>query len=402
MSDLLGPSAERIHVLQVVGNAIVGGMENGVLRLVERLPRDRFAISVIAPFESLFTERLRELGAEVFVTTVTEEPSWPSIQLTCALVRARGVDVLHAHLPNAHVLAALAGKLTGRPVLATIHGLAATPLDIEVQRAASTHLGVVCRASSFHALGVGIDPGHVHFIPNGVDTDRFRPLKVRDGALRSRFGIEADALVVGFVGRLSHEKGPEVFLRMALSVGSSRPGTRFVMVGEGPMLSELEAYVERFGLSESVHFAGMQDDMAAVLHEFDVAVSSSHSEAMPFAVMEAMSSGLPVVACKVGGVADLVQHGITGWIANEGDHDGLATRVVDLLDDAALRTRTGLAARERACSRFGVAGSVDATARLLARLSQERRVDARRGSLHEAARPLRASGGTMKPAARAG
>jgi len=205
MNDNLASSvtaSSRIHVLQIVGNAIVGGMENYVVRLVERLPRERYEVSVLAPFESPFTDRLREFGAEVFITQVTDEPSWQSIQLASALIQSRAVDVIQSHLPNAHVLAALAGRLTGRPVLATVHGRAMTTLDIEVQRLAGSHLAVVCRHSYFQALGIGIDPRHVHFVPNGVDVDRFRPQPSRSGALRTRFAIDADAPLVGFVGRL--------------------------------------------------------------------------------------------------------------------------------------------------------------------------------------------------------
>src|SRR5690242_2675367 len=119
-------ASARTHILQIVGNAIVGGMENYVVRLVERLPRDRFGVSVLAPFESPCTDQLRAAGADVFITQVTDEPSWQSIQLACSLIQSRHVDVVQSHLPNAHVLAALAGRLTGRPVLATVHGRAMT------------------------------------------------------------------------------------------------------------------------------------------------------------------------------------------------------------------------------------------------------------------------------------
>ena len=394
--------APRTHVLQVVGNAIVGGMENYVVRLVERLPRERFAVSVLAPFESPFTDQLRDAGADVFITKISDEPSWQSIQLASSLIQSRGVDVVQSHLPNAHVLAALAGRLTGRPVLATVHGRAMTTLDMEVQKLAGTHLAVVCRHSYFQALGVGIDSHHVHFLPNGVDTDRFRPQRVRTGGLRTRFGIAAETPLVGFVGRLSAEKGPDLFLRMALSVRAQHPATEFVLVGEGAMLKQLQTFAARFGIADAVHFAGNQDDMPAVFHELDIVVSSSLSEAMPLAVMEAMASGLPVVACKVGGIPDLVAHGVTGWLADEGDYETLATRVVELLDDPELRNAAGRAARERAVGRMGLDRSVEATMRLFAQLSAQR-VDARRfaGGLHEAARPIRTNAAAVKAAVKA-
>jgi glycosyltransferase involved in cell wall biosynthesis len=393
-----GPA--RTHILQIVGNAIVGGMENYVVRLVERLPRDRFGVSVLAPFESRCTDQLREAGAEVFITQVTDEPSWQSIQLATSLVQSRSVDVLQAHLPNAHVLAGLAGRLTNRPVLATIHGRAVSTLDIEVQKLAGSHLAVVCRQSYFHALGVGIDPRHVHFVPNGVDSERFRPLRVRDGALRTRFGIAPETPLIGFIGRLSPEKGPDLFLRMAVSVRAQCPTAEFILVGDGAMFGQLQTFARRFGIGDAVHFADSQSDMPAVFHELDLVVSSSLSEAMPLAVMEAMASGLPVVACKVGGIPDLVAHGLTGWLADKGDYETLAAHVVDLLENDAVRLAAGAAARERAVARMGLDRGIETTIRLFSQLAGQRS-DARRfGTLHEA-RPMRANGASVKAAAAA-
>ena len=366
---VLPATGSRLHVLQIVGNAIVGGMETSVERLVAQLPPQRVGVTALCPFESPFTDRLRALGADVVIATITDEPSWHAIQLACALVRASAVDVIQTHLPNAHVLGGIVGRLVDKPVLATIHGRALTGLDLEVHRAASTHLAVVCRHSHLHALGVGVHPKHLHLVPNGVDTDVFAPGQPRLGALRARFSIDADAPLVGFVGRLSWEKGPDVFLRAALAVHLARPDARFVLVGEGPMQAQLASFVERFDLADLVHFAGMQSAMPAVFGELDVVVSASRSEAMPLAVMEAMASGLPLVACKVGAVPDLVQHGVSGWLVDDGDVDGLAARVVDLLDDDALRVGAGRAGRQRAIERFTLSGHVAQTHALLSRLA---------------------------------
>jgi glycosyltransferase involved in cell wall biosynthesis len=351
---------------------------------------------LLAPFESPFTERLRDAGAAVVITAITDEPSWQSIQLTSALIQSRAVDVVQTHLPNAHVLGALAGQLTGRPVLATVHGRAVTTLDIEVQRLAGTHLGVVCRQSYFQALGVGVDPRHVHFIPNGVDTTQFRPQPARDGALRSRFGIGAATPLVGFVGRLSVEKGPDLFLRMALSVRAQCPAAEFVLLGEGPMLKALRTFTDRFGLAKAVHFAGAQDDMASIFNELDVVVSSSHSEAMPLAVMEAMASGVPVVACRVGGIPDLVAHGVSGWLVDAGDCDGLATRVVELLEDEVMCGAMRRAARARAVAALSLQRSLEATTQLLAQLTEPSSDPRRVGRLYDAGRPIRANGAAVK------
>jgi len=132
-------------------------------------------------------------------------------------------------------------------------------------------------------------------------------------------GIPEDAVLVGQIGRLSPEKGPDVFLRAALAAHGSAPDVHFVLVGEGPLRADLQELVARLGLASRVHFAGLRQDMASVYAELDIVVSASRSEAMPLALLEAMSCGLPVVATRVGGVPDLIQPGLSGWLVGDGD-----------------------------------------------------------------------------------
>ncbi len=358
----------RIHVLEVIGNAIVGGMETCVERLVENLPPDRFAITALCPFESPFTERLRARDIEVLVTPMPDDPPWSSIQMTCAMVKAGAIDLLHAHLPNAHVLAGIAGRLTGKPVLATLHGHRIGVLDLEVHRNAGTHLSVVCRQSYFHALGLGVSAGQLSCNPNGVDTEAFQPRPRPADGVRAALGIPASAKVVGFLGRLSPEKGPEVFLRAALLAQSRLPDTHFVFVGDGPLAPQLRETISRAQLADRVHLAGLRRDVASVLNDMDVLVSSSHSEAMPLAVMEAMASGLPVVATRVGGVPDMIDQAESGWLVAPNDFEDIASRLQQVLGTPGELARMSAAARRRAVDKMSLADTVGRMAALMTRL----------------------------------
>jgi glycosyltransferase involved in cell wall biosynthesis len=362
----------RIHVLEVVGNAIAGGMETYVERLVENLPPERFSFTALCPFESPFTERLRARDVEVLVTPMPDDPTWSSIQMACAMVKAGAIDLLHAHLPNAHALAGIVGRLTGRPVLATLHGHRVGVLDLEVHRSAGTHLSVVCRQSYFHALGLGVTAGQLSCNPNGVDTEIFAPRPRPADGLRARLGIPADAPVIGFLGRLSPEKGPEVFLRAALVAQAKLPAAHFVFVGEGPLAPALRESIARYRMDDRVHLAGLRRDVAQVLNELDVLVSSSHSEAMPLAVMEAMASGLPVVATRVGGVPDMIDHGESGWLVAPNDFEDIAARLQQILATPGELARMSAAARRRAVGKMSLADSVDRMAQLMGRLAPGR------------------------------
>lgn len=365
-------SVTRLHVLEVLGNAIVGGMESYAYRLVERLPGERFRVSVMCPFESPLTERLRSLGVDTLIVSMPEDPSWASLQTTCAFVQSGGVDVLHAHMPNAHLLAALAGRLTGKPVLATIHGRQLTMLDLEVHRTTGSRLNVVCRQTYYQALGLGVDADRLSFIPNGVDTAVYRPAPRLVPVLRPALGIRNEDVVVGFVGRLSAEKGPDLFVRMAAIAHVKAPDAHFVLIGEGPMRGELESMIADAKLGARVHLAGLREDLPSVYNELDVLASTSRSEAMPLALMEAMACGLPVVGLRAGGVPDLIEQGVTGFLVGLLDHESAARCVLDLIAAPALRARMAEAARARTLRRFDLDDNVEQVAQLLARLAAPR------------------------------
>jgi glycosyltransferase involved in cell wall biosynthesis len=143
-----------------------------------------------------------------------------------------------------------------------------------------------------------------------------------------------------------------------------------VIVGDGPLRDATASMVSQYRLDGRLHLVGVRDDMPTVYREFDVVVSTSHSEAMPLAIMEAMASGVPVVATRVGGVPDLIEQGGCGWLCEPGNFDSVASRIAALLEQPAERARMARRARERMVQRFDAAQQIDATARLLTSLAR--------------------------------
>nr|WP_297530509.1 glycosyltransferase [uncultured Roseateles sp.] len=381
-------SQAPLHVLEVVGNDIVGGMERCVERLVAHLGREgSFRFTALCPSEGAFAERLRRAGATVVIVAMPDDPPWSAVQMVASLIAAERVDLLHAHLPNAHLLAGLAGRLSGVPVMTTIHARQTGLSDLELHRATGSFLSVVCRQSYYHALGLGVERGHLSLEPNGVDVDTFRPGDRPAHGLRASLGIRPDAPLAGVVGRLSPEKGSDVFLRGAALVRQMLPEAHFVLVGEGPMRSGLREAIERQGLASHVHLAGGVEDVRPVYHDLDLLVSSSHSEAMPLALMEGMASGLPVVATRVGGVPEIVEHGGTGWLVAPRDAEDLAGRMHQMLTQPALRQRMGEQARARMVHHHRLDRQLDALGERMRRIT-------RPGSELEAARATRATHAT--------
>jgi glycosyltransferase involved in cell wall biosynthesis len=362
-----------LRVLEIIGNAIVGGMETAVLRLVQALPRDAFRITALCPFASPFTERLGAVVGPVHVSPIGEDLPWHTIQMAVELVRRERIDVIHAHLWKAHIAAAVVGRLTATPVLATVHGMHMTMGDLEAHLVGRTHACMVSEAARAHALAVGAVDARLHVVRNGVDDDVFRP----------RTRVPGGPLTVGYVGRLSPEKDPYTFIEAAARVHAKAPGVRFTIVGDGPLRDELTARVHALRLDGVVSFEGVVEDMPAVYAGLDVLALTSRHEGTPLVVLEAMACGVPIVATSVGGVPELLSADETGVLVAPGEPAAVAHALLALLDERWRREAMGVAARARAVARFALRAHVASTAALLQAVAADRAPAARpRGGMH--------------------
>jgi len=211
----------------------------------------------------------------------------------------------------------------------------------------------------------GLPRDKVTFIPNGVDTERFAPTADIAEA-RRELGIGAADPVVGIVAALRPEKNHALFLEMARRLVQQLPATRFLIIGDGPCRDSLEQAARELGLTLHVLFLGSRDDVPRLLAAMDVFALTSHIEANPVSILEAMSVGRPVVATDVGSIHEAVVDGETGFLLRPGDAAGLAERVTRLLCDQSLRRSMGAAARRAVVERW----SLDAMVRGYERLIQ--------------------------------
>jgi len=136
------------------------------------------------------------------------------------------------------------------------------------------------------------------------------------------------------------------------------PPAHLVVVGDGEERARLDELASRLGLNQRVHFLGWRSDLETILPELDMVICASKNEGTPVAIIEAMAAGVPVLSTDVGGVADLVTHGETGWLVRAGDPPALAQAIQHLLGDAALRARLAAAGRPVALERHGVEGLI--------------------------------------------
>ena len=195
-------------------------------------------------------------------------------------------------------------------------------------------------------------------IPNGVDVNRFYP---KPGKRSSRGRVV-------FVGRLIANKGPDRVLSAFQQVLQAVPSATLTMVGDGTMRRTLQRYVTSNDLSGSVEFLGLRRDVDTLLRDCDVFVRPSLVEGMPLAVLEAMSSGLPVVASDVGGVREVVENEVSGFVVSPRSEKAVVEALIRLLSDEELRVRMGAAARRRVLQNFSWDRAASATESLFSGL----------------------------------
>jgi glycosyltransferase involved in cell wall biosynthesis len=211
---------------------------------------------------------------------------------------------------------------------------------------------------------VRLPPGKVLAICNGVDTNRFSP--GGRSAARAALGIAIESIVIGTVARLDPVKDQLGLLRAFAQVGD--PRTVMVIAGDGPCRAELESAVSTLGLDGRVRFLGERKDVPRILAALDVFVLSSLGEGISNTILEAMGTGLPVIATRVGGNPELVSDGVTGLLVEPRSPAAFAAAIRQYVDDPRRAAEHGRAARELALSTFSLDRMVDAYGQLYSRL----------------------------------
>jgi glycosyltransferase involved in cell wall biosynthesis len=351
----------RVGVLRVIARLNVGGPAIHATLLTDRINGARFVTTLVAGSEEAGEANylalhgrtmpvliLPDLGREIRpmsdVRTV-----WRLMQI----IRRERPRIVHTHTAKAGALGRIAAILCRVPVVVhTYHGHVLrgyfSPLKTAVYRTIERVLAwrtdrlltVTARVGQeLQALGVG-RPEQYRTVPLGFDLAPLLVAERRRGTLRAELQV-GDAPLVGIVARLVPIKAHEVFLAMAARVRQSYPAAVFLIVGDGELRASLEQQAVDLGLAGAVRFLGWRADIDTLYADIDVVALTSRNEGSPVALIEAMAAGAPVVSTEVGGVADVVQHGVTGLLAPMDDDVGLARHVVTLLGDRALGRQMG-------------------------------------------------------------
>ena len=287
--------------------------------------------------------------------------------VTRALMRFRPTAVHTHHLPSL-LTAGVAARVAGVPrVVHTEHAhlyLEESPRARRQMRWAArvTDAVVLVGAAlkTYYRQGVGIAEDRLHVVPNGIDTERFRPLSDADVAARRRAtGLPTDTVLVGAVGRLAAVKNYGLLLRSAARARAAGTALTVAVVGDGEDRGDLERLACELGIAASITFLGWRSDVAELVGSFDMLAVTSTSEALPLVVLEAMSTGVPVVSTSVGEIPRVLGDGDAGLLIASGDEGALADALVRLAGDPALRASLGQRGRARAQEEYSQAVMVE-------------------------------------------
>jgi glycosyltransferase involved in cell wall biosynthesis len=285
---------------------------------------------------------------------------------------------LAAGLPVARALAKpIVMKFGGSGVIPLLRRSRAGRLELGWLRRWAARLLILNEGMMQEAMENGFLRDQMLWMPNPVDTEQFRPGQAEEVAkLRAGFGISPEALVAAYVGRLSHEKGLPSMLRGFALAAREEPRATLVLVGDGAMRKELEAMAARLGFGSSqVLFSGRVDvsEVPMWLQASDVFTLMSPNEGFSCALSEAMSAGLPSVVSRIPANVQLIEDEVHGLLAPVGDDSAMASALIRLFRDPALRGRMGQAARQRILDNYSTGQVAERYEALFAEVLGERR-----------------------------
>lgn len=362
----------RPKVLNVITKLAVGGAQETALAYCAGLDPARWETVLVAgpersPEGDLFDEAAAQ-GVRVVTVGRLRRAVRPVADVRAVadlvrLFRRERPDIVHTHSSKAGLLGRLAARIAGVPVVVhTVHGWSfhdgmsrvGRTVAVGLERVAARWtwpMVVVTEVDAEIGLAAGIgQPAQYALVRSAVDVGRLRLGGAAAGgrrAARLALGIPEGVPVVGTVTRLCRQKDPETLLRAARLLAELRPDARLVIVGDGPLRSEVERRVDELGLAAQVTLLGRRSDVDRLLPAFDAFVLSSAWEGLPRVVVEAMAAGVPVVSTDVGGIAEAVEDGVSGLLVPSGDGVALANALLRVLADPALAARLRAEASRR-------------------------------------------------------
>lgn len=388
---------ERIRVMRIVSRMNVGGPSVHVVLLNAGLDAERYDTLLVSGTEGGTEGSLRDLATDrgLRLATIPElgREIAPASDLTTLiklyrLMRRERPHVVHTHMAKAGFVGRLAARLAGVPVVVhTFHGHVfhgyfsprKTRAFLTMERVSarlSTRLITISPRLREEIAEFGVASAEkIEVIPLGFDLEPFANQARGTGEFRRSIGISEKAKIIGAVGRLVPIKNIPLLLEAVALASREHLDLHLALVGGGELRSELEERARALGIAERTIFVGWRRDLPNVYADLDAVVISSDNEGTPASLIEAMATGCPVVATRVGGVPDLIAEGETGRLTPPGDPEALAAALLALFREREQTTRMAALARQRVLDRHQASRLIGDIDRLYLQLLNDAGVD---------------------------
>jgi len=353
----------RIKVLHIIKSLGRGGAEMllpETLRLHDQ-GQFEFQYCYFLPWKNQMVENIHENGGEV-----TCFASRNNLQLMLQIwrvsrfVKENDIQIIHAHLPWAGILARGVGKLTGVPVVYTEHNkqeryhFATRTANLLTMNALSEVIAVSGDvAESIRKFKPRLR-APLRVILNGVNDQHFSPGVVSDSEVRVALGIPMDAPVIGTIAVFRFQKRLEVWLEIAAEILKRCPTAHFIIVGDGPLKTQLVEKRASLGLTERVHLPGVKTEVRPYLATFDLYMMSSIFEGLPIALLEAMAMECAIITTDAGGIKEVIRHEVDGLLCKTDEPLKLVTYAEQLVTSKDRRDTFRRNARRRVQEHFNM------------------------------------------------
>lgn len=350
----------RVKLLHVVYSLAMGGMENLVLELCLRIKKDCIQQSVCClTGDGDLSAKFKEAGIKVIYLQKKEGFSFFLPLRVAQLCRREEIDIVHTHDGAANLYGSLGARLVGvKKVFNTEHG--GIYFDTKRKKIFNRFLvmlndSMVCVSQRVKSdlIGMGIPESKLKVISNGIDLERFK-VNIDKNAKRISLGLGVKDFVICSVGRLSKEKNHVLLIKAIRSIISRIPETKVLIIGAGPLRSILENCVKEAKLQDVVRLLGKREDVAEILSISDCFAHTSNYESFGLVILEAMASGIPVIATDAGGIKEIVKNNETGILIPKDNFNALIDAIFSIKYNPSYTQNMVLQAKECVRNNFSI------------------------------------------------
>jgi sugar transferase (PEP-CTERM/EpsH1 system associated) len=357
----------KIKVLHVVLSMETGGLENGIVNLVNHADSDKFYVDVLClRAKGELADRIVNPDSQVLFDGNEDHSLLTAIKKIFNACKSGQYHIVHSHGFTTMLASFIAGKLAGGPCIVngehgTLYHSSTKHRLIQKYLFRKMDINLTVSEELKREILEQFNLKYDNFRPiiNGVDTNKFITDSVSNILLRNQLGLSPDDIVIGSVGRLVEVKNYKSLVSAFSKLSVCHSNVHLVLAGDGSERSNIEEQILINGLSSKVHLLGRRDDIPQIMNLLDIFVLPSFSEGLSNTLLEAMSCGTPVVASDVGGNKEIIIENITGFLYQSDNVDDLYS-ILDSLSSKTDRVRRlSKQSREHILANYSLSGMVD-------------------------------------------